>query len=211
MRTLKIGFTGTKNGMDALQKESLVTLFNQAVQENDEVEFHHGDCIGADAQAARLMDLVRRNLIRVHGPNPSCRVKIVCHPGYPPNHPEETKYRAFTTFNDEVRDPKPFIARDHDIVDETDKLIAAPVSKTEETRSGTWTTVRYARKKNKPYVAIYPVEITKFDPHAMPQTNAVAGETNLYGPTHRQRGLRGSTVHAVGCPCGFCKAGWTKA
>ena len=192
MRRIKVGFTGTKNGMDADQKAELVVLFTRLVGEYDEIDFHHGDCVGADAQAARLVDLVRRNLIREFGPNPSCRVKIVCHPGYPPNHPEVDKYRAFTTCNDEIREPKPFIARDHDIVDETDEMIATPVSEVEERASGTWTTVRYARKREKKVTVLNPKKLPKFDPHALPpvKTNAVSGETNLYGPTYRQRGIR---------------------
>jgi len=117
-------------------------------------------------------------------------VRIVCHPGYPPNHPKETKFRAFTDFNDEVRELKPFIARDHDIVDETEQMVATPVSE-EEVHSGTWTTVRYARKQSRQVTILPPKKTPKFDPHAMPvKTNAVAGEGNLFGPSHRQRGVR---------------------
>ncbi len=174
---LRVGFTGTKNGMDDLQKINLAVLFTTLKNNHSEIEFHHGDCIGADAQAAQIA--------RQFG------FRLVAHPGFPPNHPEVTQYRAFTTLNDEVREPKPFISRDHDIVDETDEMVAAPVSEKEERASGTWTTVRYARKKEKKVTVINPKKTPKFDPHALPaRTNAVSGETNLYGPTHRQRGIR---------------------
>ncbi len=188
MRFLKLGFTGTHHGMDAFQKESIALLFTQLFREYDEIEFHHGDCIGADAQAATILNQLREE--QTWSMN-HCAVRIICHPGYPPNHPKETKFRAFTDFNDEVRDPKPFIARDHDIVDETEKMVATPVTEEEETRSGTWTTVRYARKQGREITVLPPKKTPKFDPHALPvKTNAVAGETTLFGPTHRQRGIR---------------------
>jgi hypothetical protein len=67
-------------------------------------------------------------------------------------------------------------------------VIATPVTEDEEVRSGTWTTVRYARKQDRKVTVLNPKKAIKFDPHALPvKTNAVAGETNLFGPTHRQR------------------------
>ena len=139
------------------------------------------------------MDNIRRALIKHFGPNPSCRVTIIAHPGYIVGKPDDTRYRAFSDTNifTIVREPKPFIARDRDIVDETDELVATPLTREEQVQSGTWTTVRYARKKKKPVTIINPVGST-FDPHALPpqRTNAVSGETPLYGPTHRTRGIR---------------------
>lgn len=177
--------------MDVEQKAATLALFTQLAEKYDEIEFHHGDCIGSDAQAAIAMDAVRRHLIDYFGSRAGCTIRIICHPGYPPNHPKETKFRAFTNFNDEIREPKPFVARDHDIVDETEEMIATPVSANEEIRSGTWTTVRYARKRKRKITILLPKKTKKFDPHALPaKTNAVLGETNLYGPTHRQRGVR---------------------
>jgi len=160
---VKVGFTGTRNGMTTEQKADLRALLLLLRTEGCQ-EFHHGDAIGADEQAACIAKDVG--------------FFIVCHPGYPPNHPEETKYRAFTTFNDEVRDPKPLIARDRDIVDETERMVAAPVSEDEEIRSGTWTTVRYARKQGREVTILNPKKTPKFDPHAVPVK------------THRQRGIR---------------------
>ena len=51
---LKVGFTGTKNGMDDLQKINLAALFTTLKNNYSEIEFHHGDCIGADSQAAQI-------------------------------------------------------------------------------------------------------------------------------------------------------------
>ena len=83
---------------------------------------------------------------------------MVAHPGYSPRNPEGTKFRGLFDGNDEVREAKPFVARDRDIVDETDRLLAGPAGRTEERFSGTWTTVRYARRKGKPIDILYPAK-----------------------------------------------------
>ena len=105
--------------------------------------FVHGDCIGADTQAA----VIAKQLGFI----------IVAHPGHPKDK-NNTMYRAFTECNDETREVRPFIQRDHDIVDETERMIATPAGRTEEIRSGTWTTVRYARKQQREIHIIYPPE-----------------------------------------------------
>ncbi len=57
---------------------------------------------------------------------------------------------------DETRKPKPYLKRNHDIVDESDILIGFPSSEEERLRSGTWATVRYARKTGKRIYIIFP-------------------------------------------------------
>ena len=119
---MKIGFTGTRQGMSQHQKEQFVIkLFDL-----DLTEFHHGDCKGADAEA--------HDIVREFFPN----VKIVIHP------PEKTYTQAFKQ-GDFSHPVKPYIMRDRDIVRDSDYLIGAPLDK-EVLRSGTWTTIRYARK-----------------------------------------------------------------
>jgi len=134
-----VGFTGTKNGMTDSQKFELVEYLRY-LKAQGYTEFRHGDCIGADAQAAGLAKQIGFILI--------------CHPGHPKDK-DNTMYRAFTKFNDEVRESKPFIARDHDIVDETERMIATPAGE-EQVRSGTWTTIRYAKKKGREVRIIMP-------------------------------------------------------
>ncbi len=46
------------------------------------------------------------------------------------------------------------LERNRDIAEACDVLIAAPVKDTEELRSGTWATVRYARHERKPVVML---------------------------------------------------------
>jgi len=53
-------------------------------------------------------------------------------------------------------DPRPPLVRNRDIVDATDMLIAAPATRKEVLRSGTWATIRYAKKMKKWIYIIYP-------------------------------------------------------
>src|SRR4030042_6607290 len=108
----KVGFTGTQEGMSEFQKKSLFRFFSENVCE----EFHHGDCVGADSDAhdiARALGLA----IHIHPPyNPAKRKRCVGGIIYP---------------------EKPYLGRNHDIVDACDVLIAAPKGG-EVLRSGTW-------------------------------------------------------------------------
>lgn len=128
-----LGFTGTKNGMVPEQKTAFAALCAQKRSEGF-TKFRHGDCIGADDQAATIAA--------------AAGFFIIAHPGHPKD-PENTMYRAFNPHSHLVLTAKPFVKRDHDIVDESDELAATPMGHEEIIASGTWTTVRYARKKNK--------------------------------------------------------------
>jgi hypothetical protein len=86
---------------------------------------HHGDAVGADAEA--------------HDIAIELGCAIVIHP------PAIETQRAFMTAAD-VRAPKPYLDRNKDIVRETTILVAAPAEAVEQLRSGTWSTVRYARR-----------------------------------------------------------------
>ena len=133
----KIGFTGTQHGMSEEQKTALAKTL---VFLNG--EFHHGSCIGADEEAH---EIVRRFV----------DIRIIIHP--PKN---ESKMAKVT--GDESRIAKDYLERNHDIVNETERLIACPKSETEELRSGTWATVRYAIKMKKPVTIIYPSGLIQF-------------------------------------------------
>ena len=123
---MKIGFTGTREGMSQHQKEQFVLK----MEELGPTEFHHGDCVGADADA--------HDIVRAFFPD----VKIVVYP------PVSTKQRAFRQ-GDEFKEPESYITRDHKIVDGTECLIGTPLQNDEILRSGTWATIRYGRKTGK--------------------------------------------------------------
>lgn len=130
-----IGFTGTRRGMSLAQKMSLESLL-AAWPVSVDSEFHHGDCVGADAEAHAI---VRKLGGRV----------IVGHPPVDPAH------RAFCEC-DELRAPLPYLVRDAAIVIACGVLVATPAQASEQRRSGTWTTVRRARGAGRAVVIILP-------------------------------------------------------
>jgi hypothetical protein len=133
---MKIGFTGTQRGMTDEQKQTLRGYLRNQVMVRPE-EFHHGDCIGADQQAAIIAYTLG--------------IKLVIHP------PIKEDKRAYVLLSQsEVRLARAYLDRNHDIVDETEILFAAPKTAEEQQRSGTWATVRYAEKKHKRIYLIYP-------------------------------------------------------
>lgn len=125
MTNARVGFTGTQEGMTTVQMERV----RQLLEAMWPVEFHHGDCIGADAQA----HLIARDL----------KIGVVIHP------PENPAKRAYCSGAQEIRAPLPYLTRNREIVTWTDCLIATPKTTDETIRSGTWSTVRYARKKGR--------------------------------------------------------------
>jgi predicted Rossmann fold nucleotide-binding protein DprA/Smf involved in DNA uptake len=69
-------------------------------------------------------------------------IKIIIHP------PTDNKLRAYCK-SDNYTQPKSYLERNKDIVNSCEQLIACPLTQEEELRSGTWATIRYARKTNK--------------------------------------------------------------
>lgn len=134
---MKLGFTGTREGMTDDQKMEFTTILNKIKPS----EFHHGDCVGADAEADRIVGAGNRNLI------------IYVYP------PITESSRAFCEggFNDRIiHKTKPYLERNKDIVDSSEILIACPNSDQEKLRSGTWATIRYAREKKRVIYIIFP-------------------------------------------------------
>jgi len=125
---MKIGFTGTSEGMTVQQKISL----RQLLYDLNAAEFHHGDCIGADAEAHEIaLDM---------------KLRIVIHPPIKPDK------RAWCKGYDELRIPKNYFARNRDIVEETWYLTGASVADRPLEIGGTWYTIKYAQKTKEPFV-----------------------------------------------------------
>ena len=120
-----IGFTGTQRAITTDQFDRLVTL----LEDLKPTQAHHGDCIGADSVFHEIcLEL---------------KIPVVIHP------PIENSKRAFCHGAKELRAAQQYLVRNHDIVDASDELIAVPGEKTEQLRSGTWATYRYAKKIGK--------------------------------------------------------------
>lgn len=135
MAKLIVGFTGSRKGMTKAQAEVFTNIFSTG--NNYITEFHHGLCEGSDAQAH---DLVRARAFW------NCSIV-----GHPPSH--QTHYAPRRC--DKRFTPAPYLVRNRVIVNCTAYLIATP-SGPEITRSGTWSTVRYARKQKKSILIIMP-------------------------------------------------------
>ena len=131
---MSVGFTGTQRGMTGAQKDAFRALM-RSFSARGLQQFHHGDCIGADADAHKI---ARELLFR-----------IILHP------PENAGKRAFCQA-DEVFPVKPYLVRNHEIVQESTVLLATPGESVEQLRSGTWATIRFAQKIGRRGLILYP-------------------------------------------------------
>ena len=112
-----IGFTGTRHGMSLEQIQS----FRQLIAEKQPTGFHHGSCCGADVEAARIVRDIRKGAI--------C---IEVHPG-----PEGDLHQTDSGQDNIFHKPKTHFARNRDIVDICDMLIACPLEMERQERGGT--------------------------------------------------------------------------
>lgn len=127
----KIGLTASREPRPQPQLDALKLLMEML----GPCELHHGDCVGGDEQAHDMA---------VHA-----GWRIVVHPGT-----DTGALRAWCR-GDENRSPKANLKRNWDIVVETSEMIALPKGP-EELRSGTWSTIRKARKAGRPVTVIWP-------------------------------------------------------
>jgi hypothetical protein len=128
---MNVGFTGTRLQLS----NTCITNLKQVLEYLNVTTFKHGDCEGADTIAHNIAKQLGYS-VEVHPPNVDSK-------------------RTFCD-GDIIHDPKPYIDRNKDIVDECDILIATPHTNHETIRSGTFSTIRYARKKGKKIIIIYP-------------------------------------------------------
>jgi hypothetical protein len=129
---MKIGFTGTRDGMSARQKEEVTSLFKKGK------ELNFGDCSGADCEAFRIAQKLS--------------MKTVCWP------PTNERLRMFCKA-DIVKPAEDYLTRNRRIVNASELVIAAPkefLEPIQKRGGGTWATIRYARKIKKPLVIVFP-------------------------------------------------------
>jgi len=116
-----VAFTGTQIGMTWAQKKA----FRSLLIEMKPRVLIHGDCIGADADAHDIaVDLGIEVWIR------PCILS------------EKRAYKEGKL----LAEPEEPIARNHKMVDQSHALIGCPKRPRQELRSGTWATIRYAKK-----------------------------------------------------------------
>jgi hypothetical protein len=137
---MKVGFTGTRFGMTQPQEASFIEVMAQFFEVS---EFHHGDCVGADDQAHRYIAW-KVALVVIHPPIDETN-RARC--GYDMDEGDQS-----------IRwmEPLTHFARNRNIVNMTDWLIATPYNGYEENVGGTWYTINFARKQKKNLVIIWP-------------------------------------------------------
>ena len=133
-----LGFTGSRD--DRMPTIAQIAYVDNLLFVLQPFAVHHGDCVNSDEWFHA----------RVTGPyknNPFVHI-------HPPDNP---KYRSLCTKGTRniLYPPKPYMKRNQDIVDASQGLIATPHGP-EEVRSGTWATIRRARKKGIPICIVYP-------------------------------------------------------
>jgi hypothetical protein len=136
---LHIGFTGTQRGMTEPQLRHIETLLEAVGRSHAAGRkfLHHGDCVGADAQAHWL----------------SLRIGYAIHL-HPPSNPAK---RAWCRGWRHCEVEQPYMVRNQAIVDWCSVLLVTPSGLEEnQPRSGTWATVRRARRKGIPIHIIQP-------------------------------------------------------
>jgi hypothetical protein len=120
---MAIGISGTRHGCNVAQRYELTQILEDAFDISGGW-FHHGDCVGVDAEAHEIARRI------------GYLIKI-----FPPENP---KHRAFC-IGDEVAHARPYILRNHDIVNESASMLIVPEKAMEDApRSGTWETYRYS-------------------------------------------------------------------
>lgn len=128
---MKLTMTGNRGGMSEQAQEYL----RRFIESNTISEVHHGDCVGSDKTFHAI--------VKEYG------IKIIIHP------PKNSTQRAYCD-GDIIMNEKDYLVRNKEMVDTADLIIAFPASDKEEFRSGTWSTIRYARKKKKALIIVYP-------------------------------------------------------
>lgn len=128
---MDVGFTGSRLGMTDRQVMALAGL----LRETKAATFHHGCAIGADAQAHRTAEQIVGLQIHLHRPIQPFQME----PG----------------LTGVEWPPKPFLKRNRLLVRCVRLLIGAPHGPDEQ-RSGSWSTLRFARRIGRPIVILWP-------------------------------------------------------
>lgn len=139
-----IGVTGSRNGTTRAQWATMTAALADVTARVDRGVLHHGGCVGVDEAVHRwcATDSIPWE-VHVHPGDASQELKAEC--------PNADNLKV-------VRHP-PRTSRDRnaDIVAACDVLVAAPDGLERERRySGTWATVRLARKAGKPIRVVLP-------------------------------------------------------
>lgn len=136
MEVEHLTFTGTQQGMTLLQFVEIIGILRRLQPKM----LHHGGCIGADKQVHWLIT----NFF------PDTRLHI-----HYSNIKEKTSGNLPIRGGDKMTSSLPPLIRNQQMVDISGWVIGAPAGR-ERLRSGTWSTLRYADKKFRHQIIVYP-------------------------------------------------------
>lgn len=150
---LKVGFTGSRDGMSLVQWDRVEGILVALWLDSPAGVWHNGDCLGADHQTNMT---VTRNIN-------TDRVKRGVEPIFRVGHPcNLKKWRAHDEYDQEYVELPP-LTRNRKIVRMSDIMLAAPKEFDEVMRgSGTWATIRAAQAL-KPLIIVFPDGSLKFE------------------------------------------------
>jgi predicted Rossmann fold nucleotide-binding protein DprA/Smf involved in DNA uptake len=140
-----LGFTGTREGMTSRQRPA-VALRIAGLRPR---VFLHGGAPGADTEVhydiLEYVNLPAAAVIEIYLCNTKQRDYW------------KDKYATFMSGRNLIVHPiMKALARNKVIASRCDHLLATPATSEEQQRSGTWATIRYARKRRKPVTIIDP-------------------------------------------------------
>lgn len=116
--------------------DAQAVTFRRVLEELGADELTHGGCVGADAEAhAAALALGMRVRLR------PCDLEDA---------------RAFCRGGELVAAPDKPLKRNREIVDDGECLLAIPGMMREQRRSGVWATIRYALKRGREVLVIWP-------------------------------------------------------
>lgn len=129
---MRLGFTGTREGMTISQKTMLASFMGMWMMNQEIESVHHGTCVGADDEFHKLcMWFGLRDRIILHLPEDSS-LSVTQH--------------LLDVPEENIMSPLPYLKRNLKIIDACDFLLAAPPTNEPQKRGGTWFTIRKAQE-----------------------------------------------------------------
>lgn len=129
-----VGFTGSSRPLPQVQVASVREVLSYLMTSGYQW-LHHGDCVNGDTEAHMIAVALGMSTW-----------------GHPPDIGAKRAYCACNMLEPEL----PYLTRNHALVRATVALVAAPGQPCQVARSGTWATVRYARKLARPLYLVLP-------------------------------------------------------
>lgn len=137
---MELACTATQHGLTDAQTRGVSGFFSMYHVTDRINSLHNGGCIGGDEEIAEI----------AYSFLP--RINIILHPG---DTPKKWSTRVFELAS-EIFPHRGNLERNRYMVDIATHVLACPREGTEVLRSGTWATIRYAKKTGKRLTIIYP-------------------------------------------------------